>query len=81
MQVGLYGEVDGGCASTACHPSGRSAPHGRPRSVGRAWGDGVPGAVAGFLRTAVPIRWAMRGEAGPPLAGLCTGTDNNSRWE
>ena len=81
MQVGLYGEVDGGCASTACHPSGRSAPHGRPRSVGRAWGDGVPGAVAGFLRTAVPIRWAMRGEAGPPLAGFCTGADNNSRWE
>ena len=74
MQVGFSGEVDGGYASTASHPSGRSAPHCRPRSVGRAWGGGARGAVVGLPRTAVPVRWAMRGEAGPPLAGFCTGT-------
>ena len=51
MQVGFSGEVDGGYASTASHPSGRSAPHCRPRSVGCAWGDEVAGRYQGCART------------------------------
>ena len=74
LQVEFSGEVDGGYASTADHPSGLSAPHGRPRSVGRAWGGRAPGAVAGLPCTALRVRWAMRGKAGPPLAGFRTGT-------